>query len=317
MSVMLIFLFKYWYAVNSENLSPFEFIKELKGCQKGDKVKGIHELKIYLQKFGYLSYAHCSKINNDDFDDMLEFAIRTYQTNYNLEVSGNLDSKTVSAMVKPRCGVADIINGTSRMRSSGISMSLDPHMEHHHEHGSDLRTVAHYSFFPGNPRWPTSKIHLTFSFLSGTPTAAMTEVRKSFLQWASATHFTFTETQDYRNADLTVGFHRRDHGDGAPFDGRGGTIAHAFAPTDGRFHFDEDETWTVGAGAGAFDLGTIALHEIGHLLGLGHSSVPGAIMFPTLSPGVSKGLHQDDIQGIQDLYNSRITRTSSCTYEIL
>ncbi|KAL4355125.1 hypothetical protein GQ457_06G001320 [Hibiscus cannabinus] len=42
--------------------------------------------------------------------------------------------------------VADIVNGTSRMRSA---------RERHHHSGSELfRTVSHYSFFDGEPRWP-------------------------------------------------------------------------------------------------------------------------------------------------------------------
>ena len=115
--------------------------------------------------------------------------------------------------------------------------------------------------------------------------------------------FRFSRAQSYTNADLKISFERRNHGDGAPFDGRGGTIAHAFAPTDGRFHYDADELFAVGAQAGAFDLQTVALHEIGHLLGLGHTDDQKAIMYPTIAQGVTKGLGNDDIAGIKALYN--------------
>ncbi|KAB1205330.1 Metalloendoproteinase 1 [Morella rubra] len=68
---------------------------------------------------------------------------------------------------------------------------------------------------------------------------------------------------------------------------------------------DADKQWSVGARPGTIDLETVALHEIGHLLGLGHSSVEGAIMFPGISSEVTKGLHADDIRGIKTLYNAR------------
>lgn len=47
----------------------------------------------------------------------------------------------------------------------------------------------------------------------------------------------------------------------------------------------------------------IALHEIGHALGLDHMDIPDAIMFPYfLYVMVKKNLHQDDINGINTLY---------------
>ncbi|KAJ0043131.1 hypothetical protein Pint_19415 [Pistacia integerrima] len=102
---------------------------------------------------------------------------------------------------------------------------------------------------------------------------------------------------------ISIRFESGDHGDGNHFDGPGGSLAHAYPPTDGKFHYDSDENWSVGATHGAFDLETLALHEIGHLLGLHHSSIEDAIMAPTFSPGRAKGLHGDDIQGIRTFNN--------------
>ncbi|XP_040993701.1 metalloendoproteinase 3-MMP-like [Juglans microcarpa x Juglans regia] len=279
---------------SDQKISPFEFLKHLQGCHKGEKLKGIHDLKMYLEKFGYYHKTeNNTHANDDDFDELLEFAVKTYQQNYHLKATGTLDAETVSKMTMPRCGVADIINGTN-------SMQLGNKMHHH---SSSFHTVSHYTFFPSAPRWPPSKYHLTYRFHLGTPTQARSPVTRAFQTWARNTHFTFSQTHVLSNADITIGFFRRNHGDGFPFDGPGGTIAHAFAPTDGRFHYDADERYSVGATPGAFDLETVALHEIGHLLGLGHSLVQGAIMEPFISLGVTKGLHPDDIAGIRALYN--------------
>ncbi|EOY32555.1 Matrixin family protein, putative [Theobroma cacao] len=297
---LLLFLPMLFQAVladsNEKKPSPFEFLQHLQGCHKGEKVKDIHKLKKYLESFGYLSYSkNETHANDDDFDDFLESAIRTYQLNYNLKTTGTLDSKTVSKMMTSRCAVADITNGTTGMRSG---------KKRQHPAGSkSFHTVAHYAFFPGNPKWPDSKSHLTYAFLPGTRADAINPVVRAFQTWAANTHFSFSRTQDYTNADITISFESRDHADGNPFDGPDGTLAHAFAPTNGRFHYDADEQWSVSVTPGAYHLETIALHEIGHLLGLHHSSVEGAIMYPTFMAGESKGLHGDDIQGIRALYN--------------
>lgn len=79
--------------------------------------------------------------------------------------------------------------------------------------------------------------------------------------------------------------------------------------------------WSVASGgqAGRFDLESIATHEVGHLIGLGHSALgetevvgsgrrvlsAGAVMFPiAFSPGNIDGrrLQPDDIAGVSDIY---------------
>ncbi|KAL1820669.1 hypothetical protein DCAR_0417005 [Daucus carota subsp. sativus] len=285
---------------NSENpkAPPFGFLKPLEGCKKGENLEGLRELKQYLNKFGYLNYNSSKAHDNDDFDDFLEAAMKAYQANYNLNVTGTLDSETLSKMVTPRCGVPDIINGTN-------SMTRNKKRHRHNNSPKKLHTVSHYTFFQGSPRWPADKTSLTYWFNPRTiQTDAMPAFVRAFDKWASITqYFTFAQTEDYESSDLKISFERGDHGDGSSFDGRGGVLAHAFRPTNGNLHCDADELWSIGALQDYTDLETVALHEIGHLLGLDHSSVEDAIMFPTIRSGVTKDLHDDDIQGIKALYN--------------
>ncbi len=52
------------------------------------------------------------------------------------------------------------------------------------------------------------------------------------------------------------------------------------------------------------DLETIAMHEIGHALGMGHSSSSSAVMFPNYN-GQASGLSSDDIAGVQSIWGPR------------
>ncbi|KAL7668014.1 hypothetical protein ACOME3_008732 [Neoechinorhynchus agilis] len=87
---------------------------------------------------------------------------------------------------------------------------------------------------------------------------------------------------EYEHADIRITFEVANHGDGYNFDGPGGIVGHAFAPTDGRVHLDADEMFTdsYDHSEGQFNLRLVVSHEIGHALGLAHSLVPESIMFP-------------------------------------
>ena len=85
-------------------------------------------------------------------------------------------------------------------------------------------------------------------------------------------------------------------------------LAHAYAPGTqttfsngsiaGDIHIDNNNDWV-----NSIDLATVLLHEIGHTLGLDHSTVTGSIMFATYS-GANFNLSADDIAGIQSIYGA-------------
>ncbi|KAL5800398.1 hypothetical protein ACOSQ4_033282 [Xanthoceras sorbifolium] len=291
---------KFTESKNDHN--PFQFLQSLEECQKGQKVKGLQDLKKYLYKFGYLNYDVPASLENvdddhDQFDDLLESAIKTYQRSYGLNVTGTLDSDTVNQMMKPRCGVPDHVNG------SGTNLPQN----HKHEYKS-FETVAHYQFIQGTPRW--SKSHLTYTFKSSVQVPASLHMKSvfqsAFQRWAKVSQFSFEEVPANYYADIVIGFHRLNHGDGEPFDGFKGVLAHSLPPTVGKCHFDADEIWSSNPRLNELDLESVAVHEIGHLLGLGHEPTkPEAIMYPTFSYGrIKRDLNSDDIQGIQTLYGS-------------
>ncbi|MEZ6195475.1 MAG: matrixin family metalloprotease [Planctomycetota bacterium] len=58
-----------------------------------------------------------------------------------------------------------------------------------------------------------------------------------------------------------------------------------------------------------FDLESVAVHEFGHALGMGHSTVATATMFPSVTIGTTgnRTLDADDIAGVQALYGTQAT----------
>lgn len=78
-----------------------------------------------------------------------------------------------------------------------------------------------------------------------------------------------------------------------------GYVSRAFMAFNG-----VDHTWATDGRADAFDIQSVATHEAGHWLGLGHSDVPEATMWPYTGPGEigERSLASDDVQGICALY---------------
>lgn len=56
----------------------------------------------------------------------------------------------------------------------------------------------------------------------------------------------------------------------------------------------------------AYNLFIVAAHELGHALGMSHSTDAGALMYPVYSYATGYPLAEDDIKGIQALYGKKI-----------
>ena len=119
------------------------------------------------------------------------------------------------------------------------------------------------------------------------------------------TDLKFQEVNRNSKADLEIQFFTGDHKDGYPFDRKGGVLAHAFFPEDGRIHFDDDELFTEHKFDGV-NLRIVAAHEFGHALGLDHITTPGALMNPYYRGYTEKfSLSEADINDIQTLYGKK------------
>uniref|UniRef100_A0A8C6VWY5 72 kDa type IV collagenase n=1 Tax=Nothobranchius furzeri TaxID=105023 RepID=A0A8C6VWY5_NOTFU len=166
----------------------------------------------YLNKFYGCPQDRCNLM-------VLKDTLKKMQKFFALQETGEIDDKTVEVMKKPRCGVPD---------------------------------VANYNFFHRKPKW--QKKDITYRILGYSLDLDEEVINDAFFRafkvWSDVTPLTFTRIMD-GEADIMVNFGRNEHGDGYPFDGKDGLLAHAFAPgpgIGGDSHFDDDEQWTLGEG---------------------------------------------------------------------
>ncbi|TKS89885.1 Matrix metalloproteinase-17 [Collichthys lucidus] len=254
----------------------------------------------WLSRYGYLppSDPRTSQLQTKDG---IEKAIRVMQRFGGVQETGILDDETVKLMSKPRCSLPDIVGGEDmlkRRRRRRKRYALSGLKWHKTELTWSVHSYPSSSVSPYMPKSLVDNI-LTHAFKAWSDVAPL-----HFRQLPS----------DSRGAaaggDIRVSFNRLLHDDGYPFDGQGGTLAHAFFPgrdeVAGDTHFDDHEIWSYGGDSSTTDLFAVAVHEFGHALGLSHSSTDPSIMRPYYQGPVGDvtrfQLALDDKQAIQQLY---------------
>ncbi|KAH8877467.1 Matrix metalloproteinase-15 [Schistosoma japonicum] len=284
---------------------------------------------LYESKFPYPDKASLTNPPKE-----FKTALKKFQIQYNLPVTGELDETTKNLLISPRCGnpdnQANLQQNNFRQSSSASLLSrLQLGNTFHFTHNNHSLTVQYNNYYNnkrrrqkryliGDEKMKWTKKQLTWQIQSY-PSHSLSRVRAhavfqhTFNLWSRVVNLDFIEEKDYyKPADIVIRFGAGKHGDSIPFDGAGGVLAHAYYPTpdnvysfSGDAHFDDDEIWNDGPHKTHRNLISVAAHELGHSLGLGHSSVPTAIMYPYYTRSWEKvKLDPDDIAGIQQIYGA-------------
>ncbi|XP_056647275.1 matrix metalloproteinase-2-like [Diorhabda sublineata] len=164
-----------------------------------------------------------------------------FQERYNIPATGELDENIIQLLNRPRCNVSE-------------AASDDDHS------------------FRVKSKW--SKFDLKWYFPQAT-TEYLKVTKKAFEVWiVRGKHYFRVNCQGRGECSST-------------FDGPGKVLAHAYFPKGNsciELHIDADDKWVLSLDGSSSEDQTsllmVLIHEIGHILGIAHSDIETAIMYP-------------------------------------
>lgn len=223
----------------------------------------------YLRRYGYLP------ADVDPEGEDLEAALEDFQLFMDLEPTGEADEATLEAMAAPRCGVPDRV-GTGMASWTYIGSRWE-----------GVTTLKWYLHSPG----PFTQAEMAGVMVN------------AFSMWdATNIPITFVETAVQAEAHIVIFWNTSP----------GANLAYAWQPpvpgealvgtNAGDITFDSNDSWSLvdPTANPPYSILAAALHEIGHAIGLNHSAVGTAVMFPTLVGNIV--LDADDVTGIETVY---------------
>jgi hypothetical protein len=157
----------------------------------------------------------------------------------------------------------------------------------------------------------TSNLFSAWNAHFGSVSAWQNQILRAAQTWAQQTDVNFTVVPDNGAAEGAGNYQQGDPGMGdiriGGYNFGSSTLAQAFMPPPannysvaGDIQFNTGQGFNVGT---TYDLYTVALHEIGHVLGLYHSGVYSAAMYGAYT-GTKSALTSDDVAGIQKIYSN-------------
>ncbi|KAM5142285.1 matrix metalloproteinase-21 [Mantella aurantiaca] len=253
-------------------------------------------------------------------------ALKKFQKLNNLPTTGRLDDATINAMNKPRCGVPD--NQFSKANQEKPSLPRTENKATVSSKNADAPKTRRKRFLDllmnseknrkdleavqNSGGRVFSKQLLKWRMIGEGYSSQMSineqryVFRLAFRMWSEVMPLDFEEdnTSPLSQIDIKLGFGRGRHlGCSRAFDGSGQEFAHAWFLGD--IHFDDDEHFTAPSSDNGISLLKVAVHEIGHVLGLSHIHRTGSIMQPNYIPQ-EPGFELDwsDRRAVQNLYGS-------------
>uniref|UniRef100_A0A8C5MEA7 Peptidase metallopeptidase domain-containing protein n=1 Tax=Leptobrachium leishanense TaxID=445787 RepID=A0A8C5MEA7_9ANUR len=253
-------------------------------------------------------------------------SLRRFQEANGLNATGILDSATKVAMNKPRCGVPDH-KASSKRKNATLSLTVKENDTHQNnsqtertqrqKRGLLSKIVEHYRRKRDSRGILGSSNSLSFSKntlkwkLMGEGYSMQLSIEQqrkiltlAFRMWSEVIPLQFVEDLNGDDVDIRVGFGTGQHlGCSQAFDGEGQQFAHAWYLGD--IHFDDDEHFVGTASEHGISLLKVAVHEIGHALGLPHINRMGSVMQPNYVPQEGKfELNWEDRKAVQEKYGA-------------
>jgi peptidoglycan hydrolase-like protein with peptidoglycan-binding domain len=256
----------------------------------GPEVEAVHH---YLTEFGYLpntalqrsypqwrSPVSSAPARDDIYDERTVDAVRAFQRAFGLPESGMIDDEARGIMLQARCGVPE-------MKDPDESNKWD---------------ITSNDWSSTNLTWRLMHTNgqCEVNARAGCMTQTQTEnvIAAAFATWQGPSRHTFTKTTGA--AVIEIRF-KPTRSNGTAW---GNALGEAALPADGGDMTIDSNQYFSGASPtppGYYDLQSLVLHELGHSLGIHHSSVtsflggPTPVMYPSApAPGDQGRVLQPD-----------------------